>query len=148
MSEVSNCCHYFLSNPCSAFKSVVLQLRRAMPEWSGFCQMAVQEALWLAKPSYLNLNFSFLNRISLLLIQVATQLSSRGWVDPVPHPILREKFLGYSRESNPVLHGWQSDVLTAIPDRWVSAFKIGWNTWLNNWMNSTEIMGGSSGDLR
>ena len=28
--------------------------------------------------------------ISLLVIQVATQLSSRGWVDPVPDPILPE----------------------------------------------------------
>ena len=32
--------------------------------------MAVKGALWLAKPLSLNLNFSFLNRISLLLIQV------------------------------------------------------------------------------
>ena len=64
------------------------------------------------------LNFSFLNRISLLLIQIATQLSSRGWVDPVPDPILPEKFPGYSRELNPGPFGWQSDVLTTIPNRW------------------------------
>ena len=32
--------------------------------------------------------------------QVATQLSSRGWVDPIPDPILPEKFLGYSQELN------------------------------------------------
>ena len=62
--------------------------------------MAEERALWLAKRLALNLNFSFLNRISLLPIKVATQLSSRGWVDPVPDPILAEKFLGYSRESN------------------------------------------------
>ena len=74
--------------------------------------MAVQGALWIAKRLSLNLNFSFLNRISLLLNQVATQLSSRGWVDPVPDPILPEKFLEYSRESNPGPLGWQSDVLT------------------------------------
>ena len=54
--------------------------------------MAVQGALWLAaKRLSLNLNLSFLNRISLLLILVATQLSSRGWVDPFPDPILIEK---------------------------------------------------------
>ena len=80
--------------------------------------MAIQGALWLAKRLSLNLNFSFLNRILLLLIQVATQLSSRGWVDPVPDPILPEKFLGYSRESNPGPLVWQSDVLTTIPNRW------------------------------
>ena len=33
--------------------------------------------------------------------QVATQLSSRGQVNPFPDPVLLEKFLGYSRESNP-----------------------------------------------
>ena len=38
-------------------------------------------------------------------------------MDPVPDPILPEKFLGYSRESNPAPVGWQSDVLTTIPNR-------------------------------
>ena len=66
----------------------------------------------------LNLNFSFLNRIRYFSYQVATQLSSWGWVDPVPDPILLEKFLGYSQESNPGPLGWQSDVLTTIPNRW------------------------------
>ena len=72
----------------------------------------------MAKRLSVNLNFSFLNRISLLLIQIATQLSSQGWVDPVPDPILSEKCLGYSRESNTGPLGWQSDVLTTIPNRW------------------------------
>ena len=36
-------------------------------------------------------------------------------MDLVPDPILPEKFLGYSRESNPGPLGWQSDVLTTIP---------------------------------
>ena len=80
--------------------------------------LTVQGALWLAKRLSLNLNFSFLNRIRYFSYQVATQLSSRGWVDPVPDPILPEKFLGYSRESNPGPLGWQSDVLTTIPNRW------------------------------
>ena len=39
-------------------------------------------------------------------------------MNPVPDPILPEKFLLYSLESNPVPLGWQSDVLTAISIRW------------------------------
>ena len=38
-------------------------------------------------------------------------------MDPVPDPILPEKFPGYSWESNPEPLGWQSDVLTTIPNR-------------------------------
>ena len=76
---------------------MALQLRRAKTDWSGFCQMTVQGALWLAKRLSLNLNFSFLHQIRYFSHQVATQLSSRGWVDPVPDPVLPEKFLGYSR---------------------------------------------------
>ena len=44
-------------------------------------------------------------------------------MDPVPDPILTEKFLGYSRESNPGPLGWQSDVLTTIPNRRSKVFK-------------------------
>ena len=39
-------------------------------------------------------------------------------MDPVPDPILPEKFLGYSRESNLGPLGWQSEVLTTISNRW------------------------------
>ena len=39
-------------------------------------------------------------------------------MDTVPGPILPEKFLGYSRESDPGPLGWQSDMLTTIPNRW------------------------------
>ena len=42
------------------------------------------------------------------------QLSSRGWADPVPDPILPEKILKYSQEWSPGPSGWQSDVLTMI----------------------------------
>ena len=38
-------------------------------------------------------------------------------MDPVPDPILPEKFLEYSRVSNPEPLGWQSDMLTTIPNR-------------------------------
>ena len=79
-----------------------------------------QYSLWLAKRISLNLNFSFLNRISLLPISyryISSQLFSQGWVDLVRDPILPEKFLGHSQESNPGPFGWQSDVLTTIPHR-------------------------------
>ena len=35
----------------------------------------------------------------------------------VPDIIVPEKFLGYSRESNPGPLGWQSDVLTTVSNR-------------------------------
>ena len=104
---------------------MALQLRRAKTHWSGCCQMTVQGTLWLAKRLSLNLNFSFFNRIRYFSYQVATQLSSRGWVDPVSDLILPEKFLGYSRESNPGPLGWQSDVLTNIPNRWSNIYNRG-----------------------
>ena len=46
--------------------------------------------------------------------------SNPGPLREKPHAttILPEKFLGYSRESNPEPLGWQSDVLTTIPNRW------------------------------
>ena len=46
-------------------------------------------------------------------------------MDPVPDPILPEKFLGYRRESNPGPLGWQSDVLTTIPNRWSTILYMG-----------------------
>ena len=104
--------------------------------------MAVTGALWLAKCLSLNLNFSFLNRIRYCSYQVATQLYSRGRVDPVPDPILPEKILGYSRESNPGPLGWQSDMLTTIPNRqstiytWIFRAYFFWNLGKKNWGES------------
>ena len=49
-------------------KSMALQLRRAKTDWNGCCQITVQGTLRLAKCLSLNLNFSFLNWISLFLI--------------------------------------------------------------------------------
>ena len=70
----------------------------------------------------------FLTGFRYFSYQVATQLSSLGWVDPVPDPIRPEKFLGYSRDSNPGPLVWQSVVLTTIPSQAVDmscfAFKI------------------------
>ena len=104
-------------NHSKKIKSVALQLQRVKTDWSGCCQMAVQGNLWLAKHYPSTLISVFLTGFRYFSYQIATQLSSRGWVDPVPDPILPEKFLGYSRESNPGPLGWQSDMLTTIPNR-------------------------------
>ena len=71
--------------------------------------MVVQGALWLAKRLSLNLISVLLTEFRYFLYQVATQLSSRGWVDPFLDPILLETFLGYSHKSNPGTLRWQSD---------------------------------------
>ena len=71
--------------------------------------------MWLAKRYPSNLISVFLTEFRYFSYQVATLLSSRGWVDTVPDPIFPEKFLGYSWESNPGSLGWQSDVLITIP---------------------------------
>ena len=76
--------------------------------------MTVQGALWLAKLYLSTLISVFLTGFRYFSYQVATQLSSRGWVVPVPDPILPEKILGYSRESNPRPLGWQSDILKLV----------------------------------
>ena len=47
---------------------MALQPRRTKTDWSGCCQKAVQGGLVVSKALSLNLNFSFLNRIWLLLI--------------------------------------------------------------------------------
>ena len=63
--------------------------------------MAAQGALWLAKRYPSTLISVLLTGFRYFSYQAATQLASRGWVVPVPDPILPETFLGYSRESNP-----------------------------------------------
>ena len=69
--HVYSAINFFVNFFCICYvKSVALQPRRAKTDWSDCCQMAVQGILWLAKCLSLNLNFSSLNRISLLLIQV------------------------------------------------------------------------------
>ena len=48
---------------------------------------------------FVNVNFSFLNQILLLLISSCYPwLSSQGWVYPVPEPKIPQHFLVYSRE--------------------------------------------------
>ena len=84
-------------------KFVALQLRRAKKDYIDHCQVAVQVALWLANHFLRTLISVLLTGFRLFSYQVATQLSSGGWVDPVPDPIFPEVFLGYSRQSNPGL---------------------------------------------
>ena len=74
-------------------------------------------ALWLATRYLSALISVFLTGFRYFSYQVATQLSSRDWVDPVPDPILPEKFPGYSRKSNPGPLKWQSGMLTTLPNR-------------------------------
>ena len=86
--------------------SVALEPRRAKTDWNGCCQTAVQGALWLAKRFSLNLNFSFLNRISLLLISSSYPIVLTRLGGPRSRPYTSRKFLGYSRETNPGPLGW------------------------------------------
>jgi hypothetical protein len=46
---------------------------------------------WSAQRIPTAVNLGFLDRSRYFSIQVATQLSSRGWVDPVPDPLLLRK---------------------------------------------------------
>ena len=69
-------------------KSVAVQPQRAKTDWSGWCQMVVQGDLWLAKRLSLNLNFSFLNHISLLVILRSYPIVLLRLRGPVPDLIL------------------------------------------------------------
>ena len=42
------------------------------------------------------------SKIRYFSYQATSQLSSRGWVEFAPDPIILEKILGYSWDSNPV----------------------------------------------
>ena len=69
-------------------KSIALLLRRTTQRLlrdGSTGDFVVRKALSLY------LIFSFLNRISLLLNKGATDLSSRGWVDPLPRPYISRK---------------------------------------------------------
>ena len=113
------CEHMFLHKKWSSLHGLLsLSFCRWGPVIPCSSEMLPANSCEVSKALSLNLNFSFLNRISLLLNQVATQFSSRGWTDPVPDPILSEKFQGYSRESNPGHLGWAL---------FYSGGKSGWN---------------------
>ena len=74
-------------------------------------------ALWLAKLLFLNLNFCFLNRFSLLPISSSYAIVLTTLGAPLFTPYTSKKISRYNRESNPGPLGWQSDVLTVIPYR-------------------------------
>ena len=78
--------------------------------------MAVQGALWLAKRLSFNLNFSFLNRISVLLRSSSYPIVLIRLGGPHSRRYTSRKNQGYSRESNPGPLGWQSDVLITMPN--------------------------------
>ena len=66
--------------------------------------------LWLSKCYPSTLISVFLTGFWLLLISSSYPFVLTRLGGPLPDPILPEKFLGYSRESNPGQLGWQSDV--------------------------------------
>jgi hypothetical protein len=56
------------------------------------CQLLLIEgAAWSAQRIPTAVNFGFLDRSHYISIQVAPQLSSQGWGDPVPDPLLLKK---------------------------------------------------------
>jgi hypothetical protein len=58
----------------------------------NYCQpLRVEGVEWSAQRIPTTVNLRFLDRSRYFFIQVAPQLSSRGWVDPVPDPLLLRK---------------------------------------------------------
>jgi hypothetical protein len=53
--------------------------------------LRVEGVAWSAQRIPTAINLGFLDRSRYFFIQVAPQLSSRGWADPVPDPILLRK---------------------------------------------------------
>ena len=70
------------------------RLKRLLPDGSSGV-LVVNKAL------FINFHFSLHNRISLILIPSIYPIVLTRRVDPVPDPILPEKYLGYSRKLNP-----------------------------------------------
>ena len=99
-----------LINPCAIATKSRGRLKWLLPDGS-------QGTLWLTKRYPSTLISVFLTGFHYFSYQVATQLSSQDWVNPIPDPIPSEKFLDYSQESNLGPLGWQSDVLATIWNR-------------------------------
>jgi hypothetical protein len=60
--------------------------------WRSWCQLLrIVGAVWSAQRIHTVVNLGFLDRGRYFSFQVAPQLSSRGWVDPVPDPLLLRK---------------------------------------------------------
>jgi hypothetical protein len=53
--------------------------------------MRIEGVAWSAQRIPPVVSLGFLDRSRYYFFQVASQLSSRGWVDPVPHPLLLRK---------------------------------------------------------
>jgi hypothetical protein len=94
---------------------------------------------WSAQRITTTVNLGFLDRTSYFSIQVAPQLSSRGWVDPVPDPLLRKSGSAGNRTRNlwicsqelwaldhrggRNIHGWaeKKENTKALTEKYVSA---------------------------
>jgi hypothetical protein len=59
--------------------------------WRSYCQLLrIEGVTWSVQWIPMAVNFGFLDQSRYFSIQVTPQLSSRGWVDPVPDPLLRK----------------------------------------------------------
>jgi hypothetical protein len=105
----------------------------------SYCQLLrIEGVAWSAQRIPTAVNIGFQDRCHYFSIQVAPQLSSRGWVDPVPDPLLHRKSGSAgnrtrdlwicSRELWPLDHRggpiYQNSVLTSQEKYYVPATKI------------------------
>jgi hypothetical protein len=96
-------------NPLKLNSVAVVRKRTIPTERPPFvCEVSsnflrVEVVAWSAQPIPTAVNFGFLDRSRYFFIQVAPQLSSRGWVDPVPDPLLLRKS---GRAGNPTGDLW------------------------------------------
>jgi hypothetical protein len=74
------------------------KLRDRCPRATAACRRSQCQPLraecvaWSAQRILTSVNLGFLDRSRYFFIQVAPQLSSRSWVDPVPDPLLLRKY--------------------------------------------------------
>ena len=110
------------NQPASGSKMVKNQIcgATALKSQERLKQLLPNGSTVVSKALYLNLNFSFLNQILLLLISSNYPITLTSLDGPCSRPYTSRKFIRYSQESNPGPLGWQSNVLTTILNRWSS----------------------------
>jgi hypothetical protein len=90
--------HSFVQTKLKDLNAVALVGERTMPaERPPFVgkvvptYLRIEGVAWSAQRIPTVINLGFLDRSRYFFFQVAPQLSSRGWVDPVPDPLLLRK---------------------------------------------------------
>jgi hypothetical protein len=68
----------------------IKKLRGLSPQ-ANYTDQGLEGVAWSAQQIPTAVDLGFLNRSRYIFIQVAPQLSSRGWVGPVPEPQLLRK---------------------------------------------------------